>query len=500
MCKAICDGQVNAHAAPRTKKDVHLKAARQLVSAVLYRLLSSTKSNVTTSSGAELGVVQSMPIEVVREVLWMASGSRACVVQKVQKLPTDCVSDVEVQVEVEAESDRALTVFSTPQSVSDPRVTNLAHFHCSTAFESLNSSNFTMVRKLSNGINGDIFKYKWAKGQDTEPVAVKKLRNCALRMIQSAEVDERCIHTSVRTCAPSRNSEDALTEIGVLSHLSKQPDLPLYLLKMLGVYSEQHHTWLLTEFADGGELFDVAAGGGLGEKKVQGYIWQILQGVDYLHRHQIGHRDISLENVLLKDEVVRLMDYGMAVRSHSSSGVPLRYFRQVGKDFYRAPECYVPTREEVSVTAPPSSSPGAIVMARSSPSFLCEVRLPQDVMPGTNCIAECWGYSVVPADVFAVGVCMFILAFQVPPWEMAKVTNRFFAHVYNCSSEEEGLKSLLRQWNKHHSVSPDAMHFLSEMLRVEPTKRPSTASCLNFPWFANMASTQVQLHADCPQN
>lgn len=72
------------------------------------------------------------------------------------------------------------------------------------------------------------------------------------------------------------------------------------------------------------------------------------------------------------------MDYGMAVRSHSSSGTPLRYFREVGKNFYRAPECYVPTREEVVVTAPLSSSPGDIAMARFAPNFLCEVRLPKE--------------------------------------------------------------------------------------------------------------------------
>merc|ERR1719408_745692 len=110
---------------------------------------------------------------------------------------------------------------------------------------------------------------------------------------------------------------------------------------MHGVYAEQQFTWLITEFAEGGELFDVAAAGGLSETKIHEYMWQLLQAVDYLHKHQIGHRDISLENVLLKDGVVRLMDYGMAVRTCSSSGVSLRYFCEVGKDFYRAPEVYV---------------------------------------------------------------------------------------------------------------------------------------------------------------
>merc|ERR1712178_604053 len=116
----------------------------------------------------------------------------------------------------------------------------------------------------------------------------------------------------------------------------------MYLLRFQGVFIESRFTWLVTELAEGGELFSVAASGAVTESQVRRYMWQILQAVSYLHKHCIGHRDISLENVLLKDDVVRVMDFGMAVRSHSASGMPLRYFKTVGKDFYRPPECYVP--------------------------------------------------------------------------------------------------------------------------------------------------------------
>merc|ERR1719408_529418 len=126
---------------------------------------------------------------------------------------------------------------------------------------------------------------------------------------------------------------------------------------MHGVYAEQQFTWLITEFAEGGELFDVAAAGGLSETKIHEYMWQLLQAVDYLHQHQIGHRDISLENVLLKDGSVRLMDFGMAVQTHAPSGAPLEYFRIAGKDFYRAPEVYVPSIAKVPVVAPAAAVP-----------------------------------------------------------------------------------------------------------------------------------------------
>jgi serine/threonine protein kinase len=494
--------------------DIHLKVARQVIMRILLRLSPSSESQSDTDTPGKFNARESADGHVAQvdlEVRWMASGNTACLVLT---SPTMCVSEVKAQVleqanvpveeqrlfssgkelGCEASMDQAKhSQLMLVRSVSDPRVTNLAHFRCTSSFESLCRSDFTMVRKVNTGINGDIFKYEWRRSKDNVPVAVKKLRNSALRDLQNSENDERCIHMSPK--GRFARTEDALTEIGVLSYLSKQQDVPSYLLKMLSIFAETHFTWLVTEFADGGELFDVAAAGGIAESTIQEYMWQLLQAVEYLHAHCIGHRDISLENVLLKGGNVRLMDYGMAVRSHSSTGTPLRYFREAGKSFYRAPECYVPTREETAVTAPAFSKPGDVIMAKVAPNFLCEVRLPAHAVPGQPCLADVWGYAAAPADVFALGICMFILSFQCPAWEVAKLSNQFFAHVYNC--EENGLESLLRTWGKE-CLSPEAMHMLSDMLHADPTKRPTAASSFSYSWFSALPQ-RIGMDAECAE-
>lgn len=120
----------------------------------------------------------------------------------------------------------------------------------------------------------------------------------------------------------------------------------------------------MTEFADGGELFEtLSQQGALSQKQAKRYSWETLQAISYLHRHRIGHRDISLENVLIKEGSVRLMDFGMAVRSHDIGGSPLRYFHPAGKDFYRAPECYVPRVDFVDVVVPVGAALGTVVSA-----------------------------------------------------------------------------------------------------------------------------------------
>lgn len=58
----------------------------------------------------------------------------------------------------------------------------------------------------------------------------------------------------------------------------------------------------------------------MGEVEKKRYLGDILQGVAHLHRHNIGHRDLSLENVLLRKGSAVLIDFGQAVMLKDSDG------------------------------------------------------------------------------------------------------------------------------------------------------------------------------------
>merc|ERR550532_2469607 len=123
------------------------------------------------------------------------------------------------------------------------------------------------------------------------------------------------------------------------------------------------------------------------------------------------------------------MDFGMAVRSHSAAGLALRYFRGVGKDFYRAPELYVPETTKVRAVAPPVPGAGGVSMVEAGGRYLCEVRFHPDAVPGQASMAEVWGYAAQPADVFSAGVCLFTLGWRCPPWRRAMLADSMFAFV-----------------------------------------------------------------------
>jgi len=68
---------------------------------------------------------------------------------------------------------------------------------------------------------------------------------------------------------------------------------------------------LIFEFS-GINLYDhmMANKKGLSELQIRNIIYQVLQGLSYMHRQEYFHRDIKPENILVKDNSVRIADFG----------------------------------------------------------------------------------------------------------------------------------------------------------------------------------------------
>ncbi|XP_064316870.1 MAPK/MAK/MRK overlapping kinase isoform X5 [Phalacrocorax carbo] len=73
----------------------------------------------------------------------------------------------------------------------------------------------------------------------------------------------------------------------------------------------------------------------LSEKKIKNYMYQLCKSLDYIHSNGIFHRDVKPENILIKQNTLKLGDFG-SCRSIYSKQPHTEY---ISTRWYRAPEC-----------------------------------------------------------------------------------------------------------------------------------------------------------------
>jgi BR serine/threonine kinase len=87
-----------------------------------------------------------------------------------------------------------------------------------------------------------------------------------------------------------------------------------HLLKLIEVTESPHHLYIIMDYAEHGELFDLLIASKFLPVDVAMPIFrQIIYGLEFLHSHAICHRDIKPENILLDQfNDVKIGDFGFA--------------------------------------------------------------------------------------------------------------------------------------------------------------------------------------------
>ncbi len=101
---------------------------------------------------------------------------------------------------------------------------------------------------------------------------------------------------------------------------------------------DETHLYIVTEFCQGGSLFDkIVKQGRFTEKQCQRIIGQILAGLAYCHEKKIVHRDIKPENLLFEssseNSPIKIIDFGVSTNFSSEF-----LYQKCGSAYYVAPE------------------------------------------------------------------------------------------------------------------------------------------------------------------
>ncbi|UJR09974.1 hypothetical protein I4U23_014198 [Adineta vaga] len=65
------------------------------------------------------------------------------------------------------------------------------------------------------------------------------------------------------------------------------------------------------------------------------FMYQLLKALEFLHRHTYFHRDVKPENILIKDDILKLADFGSCRQTLSKQP----FTEYISTRWYRAPEC-----------------------------------------------------------------------------------------------------------------------------------------------------------------
>ncbi|GMF65839.1 unnamed protein product [Phytophthora lilii] len=204
-------------------------------------------------------------------------------------------------------------------------------------------------------------------------------------------------------------------EVRVLSSVSH-----VNIMRLYEVIEDDAKCYLVTELAEGGDLFDrIVKQGKFPERVAQKVTAALVEALHYCHTHSIIHRDVKPENVLLSGDDVKLCDFGFA--------------RQLNHQEEQASD---------SCGTPGYAAP--------------------EILDGRS-----YGLEV---DVFSLGVVTYIMLCGYPPFPMKLAQLR--THRFN-------VRYPSKDWAAIH---PDVKTLISKMLHVDPKERPSMAVLRCHPW------------------
>lgn len=75
------------------------------------------------------------------------------------------------------------------------------------------------------------------------------------------------------------------------------------ILELFTLFEDANYVYLVLQLCEKGEFASYLKGKGrLDEKETRHYMHQIVDGLLYLHKHKVMHRDLTLSNLLLDEE------------------------------------------------------------------------------------------------------------------------------------------------------------------------------------------------------
>lgn len=204
--------------------------------------------------------------------------------------------------------------------------------------------------------------------------------------------------------------------------------------------------YMVMELVTGGDLYDYVALRPFSPEICRFYVKQMLKTLHFMHSAGVVHRDLKPENILLDSNYnLKIADFGFAapIQGRDRSG----YLKtQLGTMQYMAPEIILNTPYQGNVV-----------------------------------------------DLYSLGVIIFSMFSGHPPFTKAHDSDSHFKLMH---------KNPAKYWEKIEFIkksgfySPEYKQFISGMLAMQPSARPSMSDLIGHKWLQGPTATHEQVVAD----
>nr|XP_009458177.3 serine/threonine-protein kinase 33 isoform X1 [Pan troglodytes]XP_016775792.2 serine/threonine-protein kinase 33 isoform X1 [Pan troglodytes]XP_054518008.1 serine/threonine-protein kinase 33 isoform X1 [Pan troglodytes]XP_054518009.1 serine/threonine-protein kinase 33 isoform X1 [Pan troglodytes]XP_054518010.1 serine/threonine-protein kinase 33 isoform X1 [Pan troglodytes]XP_054518011.1 serine/threonine-protein kinase 33 isoform X1 [Pan troglodytes]XP_054518012.1 serine/threonine-protein k len=217
-----------------------------------------------------------------------------------------------------------------------------------------------------------------------------------------------------------------------------------HIIHLEQVFETPKKMYLVMELCEDGELKEILdRKGHFSENETRWIIQSLASAIAYLHNNDIVHRDLKLENIMVKSSLIddnneinlniKVTDFGLAVKKQSRSEAMLQ--ATCGTPIYMAPE----------------------------------------VISAHDYSQQC--------DIWSIGVIMYMLLRGEPPF---------------LASSEEKLFELIRKGELHfenpvwNSISDCAKSVLKQLMKVDPAHRITAKELLDNQWLTGNKLSSVR--------
>ena len=240
-----------------------------------------------------------------------------------------------------------------------------------------------------------------------------------------------------------KNKKD-LNRILYETNLMKKLDHP-NITKIFETFENDKYFLISMEYINGGNLFSFVKKRRIISEKISKYLFrQIILGLNHIHSHNIVHRDIKLENILIDfKNNIKICDFGIGIILNSPDDL---LYEQWGTPIYMSPE---------------------VLLSNKNNNI---------------------GYKGFPVDIWACGIALYIMLSGTFPFMSDKKESELSSFNDKSNKSEAYYNKEIKfaiinnEPNEIENISTEAKDLLNGILNKDPNKRLTIEQILAHPW------------------